>query len=38
MKDFKYVFGSAFCICSIEDDFDLKGSETDAAGTARFVK
>ena len=31
MKDFKYVFGSALLHIQ-ENDFELKGSETDVAG------
>ena len=33
MKNFKCFFFCQFCcICIKEDDFDLKGSETDVAG------
>ena len=32
MKDFKYILGQPCCICIKEDNFYLKGSETDVAG------
>ena len=32
MKGFKYVLGQPCCICIKENDFDLKGSETDVDG------
>ena len=32
MKDFQYVLGQLCYICIKEDNFDLKGSETDVAG------
>ena len=32
MKDLKYVLVQPCCICIKEDNFDLKGSETDVAG------